>query len=162
MPPLSEPLPSAGRRRVLAAFVTSAVALVTGGLSTLVGAFALRPTAAAARERWIRAATTADLKAGVPIPRVIVAPVVDGWYREHARRTVFLVWDGDKSVRALSGTCTHLGCQVGWDGGTKTFRCPCHGGVFNADGRVASGQPPRPLDSLAADVLDNGDVMVRL
>ena len=72
------------------------------------------------------------------------------------------MWDGEKSVRALSGTCTHLGCQVGWDGATNTFRCPCHGGVYEADGRVASGPPPRPLDTLAADILDNGDVMVRL
>jgi Rieske Fe-S protein len=162
MPPSPTPLPSAGRRRALAVFVNTAVALVSGGLSALVGAFALRPSAAAARKRWIRAAATSDLKSGVPIARVIAVPLVDGWYRDHVRRTVFLVWDGDKSVRALSGTCTHLGCQVGWDGATKRFRCPCHGGVFDAQGRVASGPPPRPLETLGADILDNGDVMVRL
>ena len=161
MPPSSSPLPSPGRRRALAAFVNTAAALVGGGLSALVGAFALRPATASARERWVRAAATSDLKAGVPVARLIVVPLVDGWYRDHARRTVFLVWDGEKSVRALSGTCTHLGCQVGWDGATNTFRCPCHGGVYEADGRVASGPPPRPLDEFVTKIED-GNLFVML
>ena len=39
------------------------------------------------------------------------------------------------TVRALSATCTHLGCQVRWDAKDK-FHCPCHGGVYGADGAV--------------------------
>jgi len=32
--------------------------------------------------------------------------------------------------------------------------CPCHDGVFAEDGSVVSGPPPRPLDTLSAEVVD--------
>ena len=41
----------------------------------------------------------------------------------------------------MSATCTHLGCQVQWDGEGKKFKCPCHGGVYSHDGSVVSGPP---------------------
>ncbi|MGH9447270.1 MAG: ubiquinol-cytochrome c reductase iron-sulfur subunit, partial [Terriglobia bacterium] len=41
--------------------------------------------------------------------------------------------------------CTHLGCPVRWLPKANLFMCPCHGGVFYANGDVASGPPPKPL-----------------
>lgn len=151
------------RRRALALFVNSVVALIGGSLSAVLGAFALRPTRASQTDRWLRAGPVLDLTPNVPVPRVLVASRQDGWYRERARQTVFLVWDGDKAVHALSATCTHLGCQVRWDAATKNFRCPCHGGVFDTQGNVVSGPPPRPLDRIEARLDDSEtDVLVRL
>jgi menaquinol-cytochrome c reductase iron-sulfur subunit len=150
------------RRRALAILVNGFVALAGGGLSALLGLFALRPAAAASRARWVRAAALADLTPNVPVPRVLTVSRVDGWYRERARQTVFLVWDGAKQVRALSATCTHLGCQVQWDTKVSRFRCPCHGGVYDATGKVVGGPPPRPLDSVDTRVGGTDDVLVRL
>jgi len=42
--------------------------------------------------------------------------------------------------------CTHVGCPVRWVEGAQRFFSPCHGGVFDKEGRVLSGPPPRPLD----------------
>lgn len=42
--------------------------------------------------------------------------------------------------------CTHVGCPVNWSPQAKRFFSPCHGGVFDRDGRVLAGPPPRPLD----------------
>lgn len=152
-----------GRRRALVVFVNAALAIIGGGLSALLGVFALRPPGAAARARWVRAGSTADLRPHVPVARILSVSRVDGWYRERVRETVFLVWDGGETVRAMSATCTHLGCQVQWDGEAKKFNCPCHGGVYAADGQVVSGPPPRPLDAIEARI-DPGDasVLVRL
>ncbi len=152
-----------GRRRALVVFVNATLAMVGGGLSALLGAFALRPPAPTAGVRWIRAGSTAELKANEPVARILSLSRVDGWYRERARETVFLVWDGRESVRALSATCTHLGCQVQWDGEHRAFKCPCHGGVFAPDGTVVAGPPPRPLDRIDARI-DPADasVLVRL
>jgi Rieske Fe-S protein len=152
-----------GRRRALVLFVNTIVALIGGALTALLGAFSLRPPGADNGGRWVRAGTTDDLKPDEPVARVLAVSRVDGWYRERARQTVFLVWDGDKTIRGMSATCTHLGCQVEWDAKGKKFRCPCHGGVYAADGRVLEGPPPRPLDAVEARI-DPADtsVLVRL
>lgn len=148
------------RRRALVLFVNSAVALIGSGLAAVLGAFALRP-ATAAPGRWIKAGAVGDLTPNVPVARVLALSRQDGWYRERARETVFLVWDGASSVHALSATCTHLGCQVRWDAAATRFRCPCHGGVFDANGQVLEGPPPRPLDRVETRV-ESGAVLVRL
>ena len=67
-------------------------------------------------------------------------------------------WDGDTAnipcwVRRISANqlqvfainCTHLGCPVRWFPQSGLFMCPCHGGVYYADGARASGPPPRGL-----------------
>lgn len=152
-----------GRRRALVVFVNATLALIGGGFSALLGVFALRPPKGAAGGRWVRAGSTAELKAGEPIARILSVSRVNGWYRERARETVFLVWDGRDSVRAMSATCTHLGCQVQWDGEGKKFKCPCHGGVYGRDGTVLSGPPPRPLDVVEARIdAADASVLVRL
>lgn len=163
MPECPDPSVHPARRRALVVFVNTAIALMGGGLTALLGAFALRPGGASTAGRWVRAGSTADLKPDEPVPRVLSVPRVDGWYRERARQTVFLVWDGRDTVRAISATCTHLGCQVQWNAADKKFKCPCHGGVFAADGSVESGPPPRALDVVEARI-DPGDasVLVRL
>ena len=148
------------RRRALVLFVNSTVALIGSALGAVLGAFALRP-ATAATGRWIKAGAVGDLTPNVPVPRVLSLSRQDGWYRERARETVFLVWDGASSVHALSATCTHLGCQVRWDAEATRFRCPCHGGVFDANGQVVEGPPPRPLDRVETRV-ESGAVLVRL
>ncbi|MBW8713300.1 MAG: ubiquinol-cytochrome c reductase iron-sulfur subunit [Acidobacteria bacterium] len=159
----SETPPSGERRRALAIFVNTVVALIGGGLSAVLGAFAFGPRAGAAQGRWSRAGTTDDLKPDEPVARVLSVSRVDGWYRARARETVFLVWDGDKAIRAMSATCTHLGCQVRWEAKDKKFRCPCHGGVYAADGTVLEGPPPRPLQTVEARIdPSDSSVLVRL
>jgi Rieske Fe-S protein len=150
------------RRRALIVFINSLVALIGGGLTAILGAFAMRP-ATRADGKWVRAGLAADLTPNVPVPRVLALSRQDGWYRARARETVFLVWDGNKNVHALSATCTHLGCQVRWDESSTKFRCPCHGGVFDKDGNVVDGPPPRGLTRVDARLDESsGHVLVRL
>jgi menaquinol-cytochrome c reductase iron-sulfur subunit len=73
------------------------------------------------------------------------------WVRRNSQRV------DDFTVFAIN--CTHLGCPVSWIPGGKIFLCPCHGGVFNADGTVAGGPPPRPLFQYQTRVL-NGDLQI--
>ncbi len=63
--------------------------------------------------------------------------------------------------KALSAVCTHLGCLVGWDQARGQIVCPCHGGVFNVDGKVVSGPPPKALPSYEVSVI-NGRIMVKV
>ena len=159
---ISDPPVPTERRRALVLFVNTAVALIGGGLAAVLGAFAFGSRANASQGRWSRAGTTSDLKPDEPVPRVLSVSRVDGWYRARARETVFLVWDGEKTIRAMSATCTHLGCQVQWQVKEKKFRCPCHGGVYAADGTVLAGPPPRPLQTIEARIESDSSVLVRL
>lgn len=57
--------------------------------------------------------------------------------------------DGSFTVFAIN--CTHLGCPVRWFPESKLFMCPCHGGVYYADGGHAAGPPPRGLYTYKID-----------
>lgn len=50
-----------------------------------------------------------------------------------------------KGYIALSRVCTHLGCLLEYDKLQRKLVCPCHAGVFDLEGRVVSGPPPKPL-----------------
>jgi Rieske Fe-S protein len=51
----------------------------------------------------------------------------------------------DPRFLVLAVNCAHLGCPVEWFQESGLFLCPCHGGVYYADGERASGPPPRGL-----------------
>ena len=60
---------------------------------------------------------------------------------------------------AISTRCAHLGCPVRWVVPAERFVCPCHGGVYDFQGKVVGGPPPRPLDRFATRVR-NGQVQL--
>lgn len=61
----------------------------------------------------------------------------------------------EKTVRALSAVCTHLGCIVKWDEPKQQLICPCHVAAFDVNGNVVSGPAPRPLQSIAARIVQD-------
>ena len=60
---------------------------------------------------------------------------------------------------AVSTRCTHLGCPVRYIEASERFVCPCHGGVYQFDGKVTGGPPVRPLDRFETRVA-RGRVLV--
>jgi cytochrome b6-f complex iron-sulfur subunit len=61
-------------------------------------------------------------------------------------RPGLLIMNSDSTYRALSATCTHLGCTVQYRGDRREIWCACHNGIYDLNGRNVSGPPPRPLD----------------
>ncbi|GLZ38083.1 Rieske (2Fe-2S) protein [Actinokineospora sp. NBRC 105648] len=51
-------------------------------------------------------------------------------------------------VRAVSGTCTHLGCKLTLDAPARRLDCPCHRAAFAVDGSVLHHRLPIPLPPL--------------
>lgn len=62
-----------------------------------------------------------------------------------SKKPVFVVHEKD-GYKVFSGICTHLGCIVRWEGDKHRFYCPCHKGIYDENGNVIGGPPPRPLD----------------
>lgn len=73
-------------------------------------------------------------------------------------RPGLLIRTAENEYRALSATCTHLGCTVQYKSDQQRIWCACHNGVFDLAGRNISGPPPRPLEVF--DVHVRGDELV--
>ena len=76
-----------------------------------------------------------------------------------AHTGVYVRYEGKNDQQAdqflvLSVNCAHLGCPVTWFPQSGLFMCPCHGGVYYANGERASGPPPRGLFHCAWRVQD--------
>jgi cytochrome b6-f complex iron-sulfur subunit len=54
----------------------------------------------------------------------------------------------EKGYIAFTRTCTHLGCLVEYSKSRQKFICPCHAGIYDLEGNVVSGPPPKPLTSI--------------
>ena len=59
----------------------------------------------------------------------------------------------NKDIVAYSTMCTHMGCPVNYDGGTKTFKCPCHYSIFDPEnsGQMVCGQATEDLPRIALE-----------
>lgn len=44
------------------------------------------------------------------------------------------------------GLCTHLGCIPAYAASEGLFKCACHGGEFDINGKNTFGPPPTPLE----------------
>jgi len=51
----------------------------------------------------------------------------------------------ENTFHVISAICTHLGCTVQWRDQAHEFACPCHGSLYNAQGKVIGGPAPRSL-----------------
>jgi menaquinol-cytochrome c reductase iron-sulfur subunit len=77
-----------------------------------------------------------------------------------AKSAAWLRRSSDTNFIAFAANCTHLGCPVRWEKDAHLFMCPCHGGVYYADGSVAAGPPPKPLTRYQVRVF-NDEVQIK-
>jgi Rieske Fe-S protein len=75
----------------------------------------------------------------------------------YAGRGLIVFRAPDGRLRAFDSKCTHAGCNVGYEG--TRLHCPCHGGVYDLEGKNVAGPPPRPLNELVV-VEENGALYV--
>ena len=70
-----------------------------------------------------------------------------------------LVLQADGSLIAFSTLCTHVCCQLQYDSALKELGCPCHGSIFDANGRVLQGPATADLPRVTLSVDSNGYVV---
>jgi len=61
--------------------------------------------------------------------------------------------DPAEGFKALSTKCPHLGCSIHWEDANQRFRCPCHEGIFDKEGRAVSGPPAAENKDLSTYVV---------
>jgi len=148
------------RRKFLARF-----SLAVGSVGALIVAFPVvgfivAPFFQRQREVWRSVGKAQGFKVGetVAVEYEDAAPLP--WAGVTAKSAAWLRRENADTFIAFSINCTHLGCPVRWLPKANLFMCPCHGGVYYADGTVAAGPPPLPLPRYPVRVKD-GDVQIQ-
>lgn len=103
---------------------------------------------------WIRLGATSKVELGVPTLFKVKVKRQTGWIVNEEELSVYVLTEDGRNYIAMSNVCTHLGCRVRWIAEQDRFFCPCHNGVFDQQGNVVSGPPPRPLNQYQVKVED--------
>jgi menaquinol-cytochrome c reductase iron-sulfur subunit len=141
------------RRRMMTGTVHVAGAVATAAFVLPALGFALGPVFEKHEQRWQPVGSPDDFPDDTYVPKVIT--IVDG-IGQAGKSTAYIRKrnpriDKDKpdiynQYIAISTRCMHLGCPVRFVEAAGRFICPCHGGVYNFEGKVDGGPPVRPLD----------------
>ena len=124
--------------------------------------FALAPIFDRPEESWESVGPVGDFNSTDYSPKVITE--VDaigeaGKTTVYVRRTSSDLGEDPNEFIAISTRCAHLGCPVQFVKAAANFICPCHGGVYDFEGKVLGGPPVRPLDRFQTRVT-NGQVEI--
>jgi menaquinol-cytochrome c reductase iron-sulfur subunit len=145
---------SVERRRFLAAFVLGSGALASAALIVPWAGLFLTPVRRPDPDEWRVVGALNDFPVGETLKVVYQDPDPLPWAGYAGRSAAWVRRDSEDEFSAFTTYCTHVGCAVRWEEGAQLFLCPCHGGTFYADGSVAAGPPPRPLDRYPIRVRD--------
>ena len=140
----------------ISSFITMILAVPVVGY--LVGPI-LKPTL---KGDWVNLGKLTGFADGPPRAVQFSLTRQDGWVEVKEARTCWVVPGGPEQLVVFNGRCPHLGCAFSWRAGADSeasFLCPCHSGVYDREGNVLDGPPPRPLDRLQTRV-ENGDLLV--
>ena len=138
--------PEVNRRK----FMELGIYTITGTIAAVSSAalvrFAVGPAFNKKKSKWIEVELEDNPDANTGFTRVVLEyETKDGWLTSNSRALAYVKKIKDSQIIAISAGCTHLGCIVTWDEDQKIFKCPCHDGRYDIDGKVISGPPPAPL-----------------
>jgi len=103
-------------------------------------------------EAWIPVGKVESFPVGVPTLVTFTRTTVNGWERTTNSYGVYVTKPESGDIYVLSNVCTHLACRVTWKEELAEYDCPCHEAVFDIEGLVVSGPPPKPLVRYATKI----------
>lgn len=133
-----KPKPNSNRRRIIQTTSVAAAAAVLGATVDRMTSGSTPPDTRASEETTI-VPDIGQWRAVVPVdnlPEGAVRPFDFGTINGFVQRV-------NGEVRAVSGTCTHLGCKLTLDEPANRLNCPCHKTAFSVEGAVVFHQLPR-------------------
>lgn len=149
----------AGRRSFLSRLSLALAGLAAVGAAIPFVGYIFRP-ARPEPPVWRDVGPLSDFPIGSTRKVVYPDPDPDPWDGIAVRNAAWVRREAPERFVAFSIYCTHTGCPVEYVTDAGLFLCPCHGGIFDRDGSVSAGPPPRPLDRAPVRVRE-GRVEIR-
>jgi menaquinol-cytochrome c reductase iron-sulfur subunit len=143
MPGSQHELSRNGFVKVVTAMVGTAMGVIIG--IPAIGYLISPATKTQKSDSWIPLGPLENIPLDVPTLFNFTRSVINGWEKTVNSYGVYVWRKNEDEVKVLSNVCTHLSCRVKWDEGKKGYLCPCHAAVFDIEGNVQDGPPPRPL-----------------
>ena len=108
---------------------------------------------------WIPVGNVSDFPPGETKLISFQNPFSDPWDGATAKIPAYVRHSAADEFMVFAINCAHLGCPVRWFSESQLFMCPCHGGIYYADGSRASGPPERGLFTYPLKV-ENGKLLI--
>ncbi len=144
------------RRDFMALGTVAIGALISASMTIPAVAYIIGPALQRREEQeWILLGSASKVMLGTPTLFKVTIERQTGWILDQQELSIYVLTDNGREYIAMSNICTHLGCRVRWIGEQDQFFCPCHNAVFNKDGEVVDGPPPRPLNRYEVKVEDD-------
>jgi hypothetical protein len=141
------------RRRFMTGSVHTAGAIAASAFALPALGFALGPVFERTHPRWEAIGAPEQFNPDAYVPRVFTetpgigdAGKSTAYVRRHNPSIDGPQKDQYDAFVAVSTRCMHLGCPVRYTPAAQRFICPCHGGVYDFEGKRVGGPPVRPLD----------------
>lgn len=154
------------RRRFMTTSAHTAGGIATAAFTLPALGMAFGPVFEKRDTHWESVGQAMDFPDDTYIPRTLT---IERGIGEVGKSTVYVrkynkdldneIKDKYNDFVAISTRCMHLGCPVRYVQASERFICPCHGGVYDIEGKVSDGPPVRPLDRFYTRVR-NGNVEV--
>ncbi|GIU93740.1 MAG: hypothetical protein KatS3mg012_0197 [Gaiellaceae bacterium] len=178
-----KPLPAYTRSKFLEASTIGLGAAIGAVVTVPVLGFAVLPPFTGVEEREVDLGPIENFPVGT---YVIASYLSNPSQGEVSRRTAFVrnngfTESGEPSFTILYSRCVHLGCPVQpngpideqarkeLEGGielrpvlAQSFGCPCHGGLYDAEGNRQAGPPVRSMDRYSFSIKDGRLVLGEL
>jgi menaquinol-cytochrome c reductase iron-sulfur subunit len=108
----------------------------------------LIPSNESGGEKFIKVPNFPGIPVGKPTKLNFESVDVQAFITSNIVYDIWVIKHAADKVTVYSPLCPHLNCRYNFDSSKDQFACPCHGSVFNEDGKCIAGPAPRPLDTL--------------
>ena len=149
------------RRNFLSLAIVGIGGIITAILGIPAVGYLVGPALTRQAEDWIQLGSVKKVETGTPTLFKVTLQHQTGWVTSQEELSAYVLTEDGQNYVALSNICSHLGCRVRWIPDQGKFYCPCHDGIFNKDGSVVSGPPPRPMDRYQTKLDDKGDLFIK-
>jgi len=146
-----------GKRNFIKGMTATLLGFITLFLSIPFVSFLL-PVTEGSGEKYIKVPNFPKLPVGKPTKLSFESVDKQAFITSNVVYDIWVTKEAQDKAVVYSPLCPHLNCRYTFV--DNLYKCPCHGSVFNGEGKCIAGPSPRPLDTLPYKI-ESGELFVK-